>query len=414
MLPALKAILLVFLLRAFYDLIFIIYLTGNWSYLGYTLELSYWKIVFSYVLLPFVALLALAPNYERPSHFFTSLFVLFVLLPYQTVGALGGGYLHHILVPFVCLLILVNTNKLKFRIPLIKQQNPMVLSVLFAFITAYFVFVLSRSGFSEFNLNLYQVYDFRATQKENVQAGIFAYIGNWVGKVLLPIMAVYSLHKKKYIIFSLALLLTFLAFGVANQKTSLLFPFLSIGIYLFLSMQNAGFIRLLMTTLLFLTFSFGAFFLINFDLASSFLVRRSIFAAALNFTHYINYFSQYGYLYWSNTIFSSILEYPYMNLSPGQVIGEYVGNYKNVNSGFMASGYMHAGLVGIILYSILLMLVCAFFDSLADKNNRALITAAAAPLILNIFINSDLVIAMGTHGFLLLMFLSIVLSRSRR
>ena len=409
----LKATLLIFLLRSFYDLIFIVYLTGNWSYLGYTLQPSYWKIVSSYGLLPLVAVLASAQTYKRPSQFFTSLFVFFVVLPYQTVASWGGGYIYHILVPFACLLILVITCNIKVRIPVIKQENFLVLSVLFALISTYFIFVLSNEGFSDFNLNLYQVYDFRESQKANVQVGIFAHIGNWVGKILLPVLAVYSLHKKNYVLLILALVLSILAFGVANQKTTLLFSFLGVGVYIFVSMQSAGFIRLLMLTLIFLTTSFGAFFLLNFDLASSFLVRRAIFAAAINFTHYINYYSQYDYLYWSNSIFSSILDYPYINSSPGQVIGEYLGNYKNVNSGFMASGYMHAGLMGIFIYSILLGVVLAFFDSVSDKNNKALITASAAPLILNVFINSDLIVAMGTHGLLLLMFLSLILARSR-
>lgn len=410
---ALKAVLLVVLLRVFYDLIFIVYLTSNWSYLGYELEKSLWKAASSYGLLPIVALLGLAPTYERPSQFFTSLFVIFVLLPYQTVAAWGGGHFYHIVVPFACLLILVFISNVQVRIPTIKQQNFLAFSILLFLIAAYFIFVLSNRGFSDFNLNLYQVYDFRENQKANIQAGIFAHIGNWVGKILLPVLAVYSLHKKNYFFLSLALIASVLAFGVANQKTTLLFSFLGIGIYLFVSWKNAGFTKLLMLTLLFLTASFSASYLLDFDLASSFLVRRAIFAAALNFTHYINYFSQAEYLYWSNSIFSSILNYPYGSLSPGQVIGEYVGNYKNVNSGFMASGYMHAGLIGIFIYSILLGVVLTFFNSVADDRNIALITAGAAPLILHVFINSDLIVAMGTHGLLLLMFLSLMLARSR-
>jgi len=399
-------------LRVLFDMVYLQYLVPVWGYMGYAIDFDPIRLVFSLGQLLLVVLL-MPVRIDKPTDIAVVLMIALVILPFQTFAVWGGGSNLHLIAPFLTLLTIVAISHInEFRIPVVKQgrQVFIVFSVLATF--SYLAVALAQGGLSNFNLDLRQVYDFRDIQKAQVQSGFFAYFANWVFKIILPTLAVYYFAKRKYFMTSGLLFLSLLFFGMSNHKTTLVFPLLSIGLFFLLSRRPTSFQVVLGFFALF-SASIGLAVLLENHLMASFLVRRAIFVAPLNFMNYETYFSSQGFVFWANSIMSPFLNYAY-DLSPGNIIGEFVGHGNNANSGFLASGYMHAGLFGILLYAVILALFLRFLDTFAKNGDAPVVSAVLAAPILHAYLNVDLLIALNTHGLLLLAILIYLAFGERR
>ncbi len=142
----------------------------------------------------------------------------------------------------------------------------------------------------------------------------------------------------------------------------------------------------------------------DFTMIGSLILRRLLFVPAhLNFT-YLEYFSQNEFVYWSNSMMKNIVNYPY-DLQPTQVIGSYLG-YENMaaNTGFVASGFMHAGYLGVILYTLILIFLLNIINNLSRGVSQFLVLSIIYVALHAAFISSDLLTALLTHGLLVSIF----------
>ena len=219
-------------------------------------------------------------------------------------------------------------------------------------------------------------------------------------KILVPFLIAVRLSKGDYFSVLVLLASALLFFGMSNHKTTILFPLLVIGLYFFLTVRPRA------TTVI---FGFGGLFLLSvalgwlFDVhfAAGLLFRRAVFSAAMNFSNYEMFFSEREFVLWTNSVFSVFGNYIYWD-SPGRVIGDWVGSGSNANSGFVASGFMHAGWVGVLVYSLLAALYLKLLDSVSLSGSFATVGAAMAAPILHVFLNVDFLIGLSTHGLALL------------
>lgn len=133
------------------------------------------------------------------------------------------------------------------------------------------------------------------------------------------------------------------------------------------------------------------------QLFASLLMRRGFFVPAnLNFV-YLEFFSTNDFIYWSNSVLKYFIDYPY-ELSATHVIGEYLGNPRmGANTGFIGSGYMQMGLVGIITYTIIITILLTLINSFKNLPNWLLNSVIVIPLI-SVFSGSDLPTSFLTHG----------------
>ena len=89
------------------------------------------------------------------------------------------------------------------------------------------------------------------------------------------------------------------------------------------------------------------------------------------------------------------------------MIGAYRETESHANSSFLSTGYMHAGIIGVLFYSIIFSLILRLFDSIAYNQKFIWISVAIVIIPIRSMISgADLPTALLTHG----VFISLVLS----
>jgi hypothetical protein len=79
---------------------------------------------------------------------------------------------------------------------------------------------------------------------------------------------------------------------------------------------------------------------------------------------------------------------------------EYYNNEATgANTGWLGSGYMHAGFLSIVLYALIISLVFSYIDKLATRvEDRRLVVAGTFVPIITLIISADLPTSFLTHG----------------
>ena len=125
---------------------------------------------------------------------------------------------------------------------------------------------------------------------------------------------------------------------------------------------------------------------------------------------YLDFFSHHPPLYYADSFLSGYLESPFP-LPYGRMIGEYIATYRptlnNATANFLADGYANIGYVGMFFSTIVLWLVLAVADSLAEWKDPIFTGALMIPLALA-FSNVPVHTAMMSNGgFIILLLLTI-------
>jgi len=136
----------------------------------------------------------------------------------------------------------------------------------------------------------------------------------------------------------------------------------------------------------------------------SILIRRAFFVPAdLNYI-YFDFFSSTDFIYWSHSILKNIFTYPYETM-PVYVIGDFLGYPEMAaNTGIFGTGYMHFGILGILLYLFVATLLINLVQQLHTLPYWVINAVVLMPFI-SIFLSADLPTALLTHG----LFVSIIL-----
>lgn len=249
------------------------------------------------------------------------------------------------------------------------------------------------------NLLLKNVYETRSAHSE-LKNIYHDYTYSWLARIIIPLALIYSMREgakfKSLILFVLLLYL----FLIGAHKSVFLGTLVVLAVYFIpkqymqLSISFAVSFILLMGMVLFLLFE-DPFF-------ASLITRRVFFVPALLDTYYFDFFDN-KFLYWSESILSPILDYPY-TLSPSYLIGyEYFNNPEmSANNGIISDGYANLGWVGIILNIIIISTVLSFFNSLNISHKFM----GAFILFMISVLSSSLSVILVTHGGIVLLILS--------
>ena len=111
---------------------------------------------------------------------------------------------------------------------------------------------------------------------------------------------------------------------------------------------------------------------------------------------------------------SSFSNYPYGEVSMSKLIGNYMGTEASANNGFISSGYAHAGIFGIYIYSIIIGFILRLLNDIT-YNLLPLWFAIALCLqaLRSLVMSSDLFAVMLTHG-LIIVIIIIFFVRSKK
>ncbi|WP_410473566.1 hypothetical protein [Guyparkeria sp. TX1] len=399
-------------LWAMLDFGYRIYVSPVHAYSGFGYEPA-WVKYFEGLLL-FVLLLILAPRcLARPSDYFMNFLLFGLMAPLLIFYGLADQSREHL---YIVLLGYVIIDAIRrgalIRFPLLKE-GPFIayvgLGVGAGLVT---IWLIVSGGVAYLNLDLSEVYEYRRDVGAVINQGFMGYANTWAYKIFGPALLAIALWKRVYWLAALVFALHVFWFGVSAHKSVLFFPFLVLFLWVWfrktraLSVVPIAMSGVVVATLL-------LYVLFDSGYPASLFVRRVFFVVADNTFDYYSFFSVNQHVYWSNSILSSLVEYPY-HIGYPELIGEARGTESHVNNTFLSTGFMHAGVLGIIFYSVLAGFLFKLIDSVSAQGIP--VWVAVAVLIVpsrSLLLSADLPTALLTHG-IGVGFLSLFLLRSKR
>jgi len=288
-----------------------------------------------------------------------------------------------------------------------------VMMLLSVFLVTYVVFFGQfRFDISAFN----SVYQRRAEFMESLNVSrnvLFGYAFGWLGGLIAPVIFLFGIYLKRYMVITFSLMLGVFVYAAAAQKwvlASYFFLILIFYIYkkkpdtsLSLSLHLNTFNWLIVIALLLQTL-FLKFRII--DLA----IRRSLLDPAIMMQHYVQFTREYPLRFWSDLKITQF----FMNedaAPASRIIGDRYFDIPerfifpqelnvNATSGAVADSLSQAGLLGLFVTTLLMFLFFLLLEILSKNKSRVLVLCICA-LTVQMLIEGTLHTLMLTRGLIL-------------
>lgn len=385
------------LLRLLLDFVYIDFISVQFGYMGFQDKFSAWLYIESWI--AFGLLLLVAPKrFARPSDFFINYLIMMTALPiivlYPYMEA-PSSMLWTFVVPVLSICI--------FRLPKpfyikgIKGGRSIFIVLAFLLIAIVTTQLIASTGLRNFNLDFMRVYEIRDSAQLIGGSVLMSYLAIWMTKVFGPILMAIFLLNRQYSIVIIIALMHVLWFGILQHKSIVFYPALIFLTFKFL--KNDVSLSFLPIILLAVTiFCYATYYFFDDIIMLSMLVRRSLFTPALLTFDYFEFFSTNPHVYWSNSLLSGFSTYDY-DAGITKIISEYKGGTGGANNHFLASGYMQAGIFGLFIYAIIVIIVLNIFDSFQSAGAPQWLVVSVGTIPMHALITSaDLPVALMTHG----------------
>lgn len=389
----------IILFKIVLDYSYISFIVPIYDYMGFTLDFNIIKYIEGWGIYIILYLLLI----KNKNHvLYMGLLISFLLLIPPTITLYSfknepSAFFYSMIIPYAIMLLFISTKKVKLYYVSHSKMIAIIVSILVVFIV--FLHYFTTVGLNHINFDLSKVYELRRS-KVGIESneGIFGYLNSWTTKVFNIFLIAIALLNKKYFLVSLLVIVQITIFGFSGHKEVLFSLLLIFGLFFFDKVKHSSTI-IIYSFIIFIILLLIYFQVFNEPMLPSILIRRVFFVPShLNYV-YFEYFSSHEYIYWSNSILKNFIDYPY-SVAPVFVIGGYLG-YPNMaaNTGIFGSGYMQLGLIGIIIYVLILTLLINLVNQF-NKLPLWFINAILLMPMLTIFISSDLLTSLLTHGFL--------------
>lgn len=404
------------LFRLILDISYIQYVNPVFSYSGFNLDINILSYIISWIL--YIASCFIAKKtINKISDYFAITALLGLIAPLTSMYGLDSSrpiipVIISITSVFLVKIISDSTLIPSIRIPHFKNSRNIIVNMSVFFVLSLVTWYIYTGAVMNMNFDLIKVYDFREDNAKLTSGKILSYLNNWTYQVFNIFLLAFFLYRKKYGIVLLFIAIQFLFFGVTNHKSIIFYPLLIIGIWFYFkkSKLSISFPITFSTIISFSLFYYLAYE--NTEIPSMFIRRVFFIPADLTFS-YFEFFSTNKNIFWSNSILSGIIDYPYGELSLARTIGEYRGTGYGDNNGYISSGFAHAGFFGVIFYSFILGYILKILDSLSKSGIPLWFSLGlvAVPL-RSVILSSDLFVALLTHGLIVVITL-LILFRSK-
>lgn len=377
-----------------------------YEYMGFLDNLRVENIFFSTLLI--LTILPFLRQNGRPSSFFLNIAAGLICVPSLVIYS-GSGLPHWFAIATIsCFLIVAIVTKLVHFRPVSfgSATSHSLLPMLIIFSIGTIVAIVLLGGARFFNLNFSAVYDIRRDAEDNLP-GIFGYLNSLTTKVIIPFGIVFSLYHKKWLFAIIFSSISFLFFALTAHKSPIFYPLVVIMTYLltYNGRLNSYFISgLIIIAVLGLVdmwlYTNGGDGIAGWF--TSLFVRRTLLVPSLLNWYYLDFFSGAEKYFWADSKLTFGLIKPSHELKPVNLIGvHYFGNeLMSANTGWIGSGYANAGIIGLILYSLLVGLLLSLFDAFSHfLGDRIIISVFTIP-VMNILTSSDLTTMFLTHGLI--------------
>ncbi len=368
-------------------------------------DFSFWRFVVAIVL--FALNLFLLRGLKKTKLIFIVLSIFFALLTVPSLIAFTSAGMYPtklMLYHQVFFYVIFGLSKIQMdfsKIPVINKTQSLYL-LLFVTTLGVIPYLIVYGPYINLkNLLLLDVYQTRSTMG-SLSNPYFGYTYSVFTKIVIPLIIVFGLELKKklWVLVGVLYLILFYLFGAHKtvyvgllvvlvfyrfsyaQSVKLIVKYSGIGIILFLALASLGY---------------------DYPWILSF--RRVHFIPTLLDICYLDFFHD-NYLYWSDSILKSFVEYPY-DIRATNLIGEVYFNRPDMsaNNGLVSEGYMNLGGWGVLIN---IFIVSAYF---AILNSLKIPAKYFGLFVLTMFsfLSSSVFTVLLTHGAFALLLVAIFL-----
>ncbi|HAR51373.1 hypothetical protein [Roseovarius nubinhibens] len=393
----------------------------HYQYMGFPSDFGAVQLVVSVFTLFSAAILLSFRVSVQNFLFYFAVYLHFVpFLVLFTMGSLGG-WTHYIVIVAGYFILWVTMRMEVPRIVLGPLAAKSILQICLGLVIFAILSIVAFGGWRLFNLNLFDVYEFRREASAQLPS-VFGYIISPVAKIVIPlglVLGSYFQSKPAIVIF---VVLTVFYFGLTHHKSVLFAP---IAVWLIYSMlkrsKDLRFVPYLFFSIIAL--SVIEIFLgwimhggTEAGLFTSVVVRRVILIPSLLDGLYVDFFSGNELIYWAQSKISFGLVESGYDLNAPFLIGDLFFNNSEMsaNTGVVGSGFANAGVIGTLLYFGFLGVIIAILASHGRALGEALVAAAALNSFVAAITSTDIITLMLTHGLLFLIFLLALMPNSAK
>ncbi len=411
-----KHLLILLFWKFLLDISYIYFVVPLFEYYGFNLEWSHYKIIESYLLT--IILGYLTPrDVEKPGRFLIYVLFLSVIVPiisYYSLSNVSAWPLYLISLQYLILLFVYKFWKGNyFKIKPLEHGVKIATSISLAFVVLMLIYTLViQGGINRLNFDLSKIYEVRETSNDVFGSGIFGYFLPWTFRVFNILLIVLAIQRRNILGVLLFVGIQIIFFGLTGFKAVLIYPLVLLGVYYVLKSKyklDFLFLGLILSIILpLVVFWFSQ----NMTLSSMF-IRRTYFVPSMITFQYYDFFSKNEFVLLSNSIFSSIFNYPYEE-RPAILISTHngFGDEANSNTGFLATSYMHFGLFGVIIYPLIIGMIIKLIDKFEDFGTPKWIILGLLILPFNgLFRSADLTTSLLTHGLGVAIFMLWLINR---
>lgn len=344
-------------------------------------------------------------------HATSVLFIVFLLIPnlilfqyMETDPAIPV----FILLFIIMIRLRINLGFIIKKIPVVPSRFTPTLLVVFGLI--FLLPIVTQFGFSihsSFSFsNSSSFYEIRNGVNEQVSI-LSSYSFGQLTKAILPVMVLYGIACRKYLISVAGLIGIGYIFMVNPHKTYLIaiFPILFFAIY----QQYPKKITLFLGLFILLIFTTKIFSYYGNILPESLTVRRSLFTQAFLTHAYFDFFKDAPIML-SHSFLGKWICYPH-SMTPPFLIGDVYFNspVMSCNNGIVGDGFMNFGYWGSVVF---LMIGAAVFHFINNLKINPFFYGLTFLIIFQMQ-NGSLFTLFATHGLLLLMMIMLFLLRRK-
>jgi len=229
--------------------------------------------------------------------------------------------------------------------------------------------LIRKIGLGHFNLRFWdytQMVQNRWLVQSELEENIYlAYLYFWLFIVFIPTLIIGSLAKRHYGLFFVLLSIQIILTGLTARRHTLMVIPVLIGAYTIVKKERLGPMLMVLgfmgivaiTTLISLIMP-------GLRIIGTWMERFFFVPARINYAFY-EFFSVAGYVYLSSTKLPIPIDYPF-EMIPEMMVSHYILlNPESVAScGFIGTSYMHAGLLGMVIFGIIVGILLRLVDSL--------------------------------------------------
>lgn len=380
------------------DISYYFVISPLFSYNRFELCLNTMKLVESWFL--FFAVFGLMPkSATKLSDIMLWLLILLSYIPMLTLFAFKDEsriFMYAVTIFWMAIFLLRHIMPKISLLPLIHDFAIRFLGISFLSLIVFFM-IYKYLGFS-FTLDLTKVYDIRSQYTET-RIPFAGYLFNWQAYIINPVIFAIFTARKRWIYAAIIVIFQLLLFSNTGNKT-FLFALFFVLILMWVITRKNPLIYMASGLTAIVLLSMLSYWLINDVWMPSLFTRRLLLVPAQLSFFYYDFFSEHDYVFLSHSIFRFFLDYPYQ-LNPSHLIGMVYFNspQTGANTGVVGDAYMNLGFIGLILWSMLLVMVLKLVDACSKgKDMKIAVAAIAMPTIA--LTNSALLTNLLTHGLL--------------